>query len=273
MKSSNSFFRQASHFKTMIWAFFTRGEKIYHSSFLGLKFRLNLKYLVDFLIYYNGSFQQEVVSSIKKVISAYHIDLFVDIGSHIGQMSLFVSKSFPDIEVISIEPSPSTRARQKHNMALNNLDYKLLPYAMGENEGKARIYRPAKVYYKEYFKYNDGRFSLIPSHDTTPDTRLDIQVSTLDNLLGGIEKSKRVLIKIDVEGFELEVLKGGLNLLSSHQIILILELAVLVNPSKCEQVIDLLKEYHFKMYNLQLEEIEEVKTNQNTDALFINFAQ
>lgn len=271
MKVFNSMIKQASYFKVLMAAWLARGKKNYYSKVLDLQFKLDLNCFVDFRIYYNGVFQEDIVSAIRTLLKKYNVDTFIDIGSHIGQMSLLVSKSYPDVEIISIEPSAKNRKRQQENMLLNQLDYTILPFAISDYEGKGNLYQPKKAYAKEYFKFNDGRFSLLPSNDTSVDTDQMVQIVTMDSVLKEIPKVGRLLVKLDVEGSELEVIKGGLTTLSNSKVALIMELSALVYPKKCQKIIKLMMEHNFKMYNLQLEEMESSQLKGNTDVIFMNY--
>lgn len=270
MKSTNVLLKNASYFKTLVSALLNQGKKEFYSRKLDLFFSLDLKCFVDFIIYYNGAFQREIIGAIKVLIAKYDIELFVDIGSHIGQMSLFVGKHFPGVEIISIDPSPTTRKRHQVNQSLNQLDYDLFSYGLSDHEGQSHLYQPTKTYFKEYFKFNDGRFSLLPAADTKIDDSTLVEMTTLDKVISEKQRSKRVLIKMDVEGFELEVIRGGSEVLMNSKVILILELAIMVQPEKCKKVIDLLLQYGYKMYNLELQEIQYFELCENIDVIFMN---
>ena len=261
-----------SHWKVLILALLSNGQKRYHSHKLNIDFQLDLRYLIDFLIYRNDVFQEENIQAINNIFSQYPIDLFVDIGSHIGQMSLSVKQKFPETMVISIEPSKGARLRQKHNMQENDLDYTLEPYAIGEAQGKGYLYQPKKSYYKEYFKFNDGRFSLLKLSDSGAEKVEEIQIVALDQLLGKshLDDSKRILIKIDVEGSELEVIRGGLTILKSHKVILMIELGIKIAPNKCGKLIQLLNQLNYQMYNLELQPINSLTASKNVDVIFMN---
>lgn len=272
MKLLNPLRKRISYFKVLLYALISRGKKEYQSKLIDLKFELDLNYFIDFIIYRNGAFQKNILESINTLVTDHQVNTFVDVGSHIGQMSLYVAKSFPNVTIVSLEPSPETRARQKANMSLNKLDYTLLPMAMSDQNTSAYLHQPKKASYKEYFKQNDGRFSLHASDDTIQNTNIKIEVSTLDSVLNNLKTASKLLVKLDVEGNELEVLKGGRNILTSSQTILIIELSFIVNKDKCVQVVNYLKENNFKMYSLNLIEIEHLETDKNIDAVFMNYS-
>ena len=96
---------------------------------------------------------------------------------------------------------------------------------------------------------------------------IELDVDTLDNFIDF--KNKNVFIKIDVEGYELNVLKGSLDLLSSNQVFGIL---VETNDSsdmydiKSDEIFNLLSNYGFKPvdYDFENNTIASYKKNDNT---------
>ena len=96
---------------------------------------------------------------------------------------------------------------------------------------------------------------------------IELDVDTLDNFIDF--KNKNVFIKIDVEWYELNVLKGSLDLLSSNQVFGIL---VETNDSsdmydiKSDEIFNLLSNYGFKPvdYDFENNTIASYKKNDNT---------
>lgn len=136
-------------------------------------------------------------------------DLFVDIGANLGAYTILASKVI-GARTISIEPIPSTFSRLRQNIYINEIDDKVELHNVGLADKTGVL-----------------RFS--DSQDTENRVLLDniessveVNVSTLDEVLRGREPS---MMKIDVEGYELPVLKGAKNLLKNKFLrIIILEL-------------------------------------------------
>lgn len=125
-------------------------------------------------------------------------DVFVDVGAHVGRYTLPVARAVGEKGlVIAVEPNIENYNRLRDNISLNNLrniitinaaawsdDAKLKFYA-GESSGRGSIKEKVGANYVEV----NGR--------------------SLDSLLEEVKTGIRVdWIKIDVEGAELEVLKG-----------------------------------------------------------------
>ena len=136
-------------------------------------------------------------------------DTFVDVGANLGLMTLHASRIVgPEGKVVAFEPHPETYRRLIQNIELNNCsNVQPLQMAAGSGKSEAQIYDVPSV--------NIGRASLIrPDVDYRPAGQ--VKVSTLDEELDG----QRVqFLKIDVEGFEAEVLAGASETLAKRPII------------------------------------------------------
>ncbi len=133
--------------------------------------------------------------------------LFVDVGANIGYFSLLWLGLNKGNRVISVEASPTNVSIIKENIKINNLDGRLniFPVAASDHVGTVR-------------------FDVGPEEQTgwggitTADgmKTIELEAVTLDKLLGNEEVID--LLKIDVEGAELLVLKGAEVLLKMKRI-------------------------------------------------------
>lgn len=154
-------------------------------------------------LYYTGTYEKGSLDLIQNVLKEG--DVFVDVGANIGMMTVFASKVVGNKgKVVAFEPNPITRDILKENIKKNNLSNVIISeYAIGATNEDAVIY--------DRWDANRGCASLIkPDFETDS---YDIKVTTLSNFLDdGINPN---MIKIDVEGYELEVLKGVLDIIQS----------------------------------------------------------
>lgn len=129
-------------------------------------------------------------------------DLFVDIGANIGSFTILASAEI-GADTISIEPVPSTFQHLKNNVLLNNIHNRveLLNLGLGNRTG--------------YIKFTKSQDTM--NHVASGDEydTIDVEIDTLDNVL---KDRQPVLLKIDVEGFETEVLKGAEKTLTQKQL-------------------------------------------------------
>jgi FkbM family methyltransferase len=126
-------------------------------------------------------------------------DWFVDIGANIGSYTILASAEIM-ANTIAIEPISSTFKHLIDNISVNQIGGKVkaLNIGLGSETGKLR-----------FTKAHDTVNHVATENE--PDT-LEVAVSTLDTLLAA--EVCPVLLKIDVEGFETEVLKGADNTLA-----------------------------------------------------------
>jgi len=122
----------------------------------------------------------------------------VDIGANQGLYSLlFSSLVGPKGRVFSFEPDVNLFGALEENCQRNrakNIQY--YNYAIGATKGMRTLYRS---------RVNSGDNRLAPSDRSKWFYGVDIQIETLDSVLGSTHVD---FIKIDVQGWEFEVVKG-----------------------------------------------------------------
>lgn len=139
-------------------------------------------------------------------------DTFVDVGANVGAYTLLGGRKVgPSGRVIAIEPLPSTSRMLGLTVAINGLSdvVELHQCALGAQAGRATIYAGV----------TSGHSSMI--HFDELGDEFDVEVKTGASVLG---RRKPRLIKIDVEGSELDVLEGlGAFVQASASVALIVE--------------------------------------------------
>ena len=150
-------------------------------------------------------------------------------------------------KVISIEADPKNFDMLNKNIKLNELSAKnviTLNYAASSNKSKVKLSVPEKESGHTIYS------SIITSRAPT-EKFIEVNANTLDNLLyeNRISVEQVNYIKIDIEGAELEVLKGAANVLSkSKDISLLIEIHDVVGNGRTlyGPIMDLLNNYNFK---------------------------
>lgn len=252
-----------------------KGWKIHHSKKLNLYFLLNLDNYIDYLIFVKDQFEPQVLKAIKLLVERKNVTAFVDVGSNIGQMSLYVAKNFPRVKVLSFEAYYKNYRQHASSMLLNDLEYNLQNIAVSDSEEPLTLYLPKTQKEYDYGKFNSGMTSINLDSFREETRKIEVQASTLTSLLEeNLDKEKEgyVLVKIDVEGAELKVIKGFLAYIRNNKgIIIIIEMLFEKDNSLYEEVRQMLYDASFKMYDIALQPIskETFKTNQNADFIFI----
>jgi len=156
--------------------------------------------------------------------------LYVDVGANVGTYSLWAAER--GAEVIALEPAPDTFALLRENIALNGYPVTSVQAAAGGHCGTARF-----------------TAGLDAGNSLDPDGPVRAELVTIDSLIG-----ERYVtgMKIDVEGFEIEVLRGCRRALAAHRIGLIQlewnQASALALGSDRRPVAELLARHGYRLY-------------------------
>ncbi len=176
-------------------------------------------------------------------------DLFVDIGANIGGWSILLSGT--GAKVKAFEPVPSTYELLQENIKLNEKNSNIEIYQLGISSSEGYLNFTADL---------DTGNHVLHDNDYYKGLTQMIQVKRLNDIIDEIPK----LIKIDVEGHELEVLKGADKILSNGKLkAIIIETFRWANYNhpKLRQLEDLLSSYGFLPcgYNVKNKKLEFLK--------------
>ena len=151
-------------------------------------------------------------------------DTVVDIGAHMGRYTIPSSKSVGmSGKVVAIEAHPYNFRILQHNLRLNKLkNVSVLNCAVYSNRARLKLYLPDEDL--GYTMHHSLMTNYLASKYSNEIERkyIEVEADTLDNLLKVRGINEVNWIKIDVEGAELEVLKGAREILSTNTRISIL---------------------------------------------------
>lgn len=166
-------------------------------------------------------------------------DLFVDIGSNIGVYTI-LSSAHCKSKTIAIEPIPNTVEILKSNIKLNNIENLVTVKPFGISK------KPEKLFFTNSL---DSINHVKTKLDDENENYIEINTDSLDNIIGNVNPT---MLKIDVEGFEKEVINGGENTLSNlslKAIIIELNGCGLNYGFKDEEINSIILGYGFKTYS------------------------
>jgi FkbM family methyltransferase len=139
-------------------------------------------------------------------------DTFLDVGANVAPYSL-LSTLVPDVRAVAFEPGSLARGRARANIDLNGVGdrIELVPLAVAENEGRVRL--------------TADRWATNALVDGDYDGAVEeVESVSLDRFDARAGLGRVALVKIDVEGHELAVLRGAAGLLARHRPALMVEL-------------------------------------------------
>jgi FkbM family methyltransferase len=142
-------------------------------------------------------------------------DWFVDVGANIGAYTVLAA-GVCGSSAVAIEPIPKTFESLQDNIRINRLEERVIARNMGAGATKGNLTFSSDL---------DTVNHVLAPGEATPDKTVLVPVDTLDSLIAGIEPT---VIKIDVEGFEAEVVKGAFSAFRSPKL-----LAVIMELNDC----------------------------------------
>ncbi|NTI27681.1 FkbM family methyltransferase [Rhizobium rhizogenes] len=142
--------------------------------------------------------------ALERYVGKLPAPICLDIGANIGATSILMDQLLSNGKIFAFEPHPKTYRQLERNIASNksgNNEISLFPLALGKEKTALK--------FRDIDQYNTGNSFLIDgSLAERAQSSISVTVDRLDNL--NIAPGHRInLAKIDVEGFEIDVLKGG----------------------------------------------------------------
>ena len=181
------------------------------NTFFGSGFSVERSYGLKWLIDWSNRvdkkmtfklFEDDQISYFINNYKKYKPEYFLDIGAHGGLYSIILKNKFPKLNVWAFEPDRQNRYQLYGNLFLNNFEREIEVYNFGLSSNNKEV---AFGIVKDG---NRGGKTIMESGE------LKINVKPLDEVF--LEKNKICLVKIDVEGHELEVIKGSKKFLKNN---------------------------------------------------------
>jgi FkbM family methyltransferase len=145
---------------------------------------------------------------LKKLLVKYvraDAPVFIDVGANVGDYSLWLRRHYPNSKILAFEPNPKTFARLRQ--AICDDKTILIDKGLGATEGTLPFFDRGDC---------DGSSAhgslyeeVITGLHKVGSVRVDVRITTLDQVLQEHSINRVSLLKIDTEGHELAVLRGA----------------------------------------------------------------
>jgi FkbM family methyltransferase len=188
----------------------------------GLYWNLNLKEGIDFSIFMFGYFEKETTKVLDRLLRKGHV--VIDIGANIGAHTMHMAQIVGDEgKVYAVEPTNYALNKLENNIAINpaissRIVVKHLLLVSKHNISK----KISGIYSSWPLESVKGKHHV---HCGVKMSISGVEKNTLDNMVLGQKITKIDVIKLDVDGNELDVLIGGQKSIIKFKPVFVMELA------------------------------------------------
>lgn len=151
----------------------------------------------------------------KCIKRGFQCESFVDCGANYGEIAIQLRNLFPQAKGYMIEPQPEKELTDKLKLIESQHKITYLPYAVGREDSEMEF----RYSTKDCFRGGSLGVREDAAGDKFFDHTAKVKVRSLDSLLAAGEISPPQLLKLDVEGMELETLRGATETLKTVELI------------------------------------------------------
>ena len=176
------------------------GSHEFEVDFFGSVYQGNLNNYIDWNVYFFGAYEKFELFMLRALLKGKPKPVFIDIGANIGHHSLFMSRCCDQIH--AYEPYELVRRQLELKIQRNNIqNIHVHKVGLGQIDCELDFFAPQGD--------NTGTGSFIATHDVENNKLFGkLQIVNADNHIAMLGLHHIDLIKMDVEGFEKNVLIG-----------------------------------------------------------------
>lgn len=172
--------------------------------------------------------------------------VFIDVGANQGEYSLFAAKRLTKGRVVAFEPLPSIRSRFEENIRLNKFsNIKIIAAGLSDKKGTLEIH--------EVEDEHEGLATFFLG-DRKSKKSFEVPLVKLDEIADGTEFSRIDFIKIDIEGGELNALRGAQNTIRRFKPAIMLEIneeTYLAAGYRTQDILDILGSSGYQPFEIR----------------------
>lgn len=200
-----------------------------------LKIMCDLGSYIEWSIYFKAYYAPDLSLAIKKLTRPGMV--VFDIGANIGAYTLLMAKEVgTEGKIFSFEPNPEVRERLRSNVMFNQFSERveIVKLALSDTSGNAQLYIPRP----DIINRGVGSLQEIAGF---PSDKISVQVDSLDAFVNSADVDKLDFIKIDTEGYDAKIIRGGKQTIERYRPIILFEVNFLAHQ-KANEDIDSIRE-------------------------------
>jgi len=197
---------------------------------------LDLREKIDRFIYFNKTYEDELLNKSLSLIKNNNIKYFFDIGCNFGIYSLYLGKNFKNLEIFAFDILENNILRMNEMIKKNNLiNISTYPYGLSNKNEELVAYSDSN---------NSSVYRLQKLSNLNYRVEKKVKVKRLDDLFPNI-KDVKIFIKIDIENHETYFIEGARNFLKNNKVIIQIE----TNDEIAKDIELLLEKLDYKIFN------------------------
>jgi FkbM family methyltransferase len=153
-----------------------------------------------------GAYERDTQDAILKILT--EAGTFIDVGANIGTIAIPIAKARPQASIICIEADPNINRLLQHNMNRNGCGQVRIVCCIAGATGGRLV---------AFYRAPDDRFGMGSVGPQFTEPPIMLEQRSLDSMITRMDIHRVDIIKIDVEGAELGVLRGANQLLTSER--------------------------------------------------------
>jgi FkbM family methyltransferase len=152
-------------------------------------------------------------------LQSLDIETVIDIGANIGQFAEFIIDIFPNARLFAFEPLESEYSKLIFNLG-SNPRFEAFNIGLGDMNGSTDFFISSASPSSSLLQMENTQKKLYP--ETAEQTKCIIKISRLDDFIekSNLQIKPNLLIKMDVQGAENKVIKGGKGAFRNAKIVL-----------------------------------------------------
>lgn len=152
-----------------------------------------------------------------KWLEQFSVNTIIDVGASKGNSVLGFRRLFPKSAIYAFEPLHDCFALMQ-NKTRDLVNLHLYNLALSDQAGEANIFRSSYSGASSLRPMTQLHKTLFPN--TAGQTLGNVKIDTLDNVLKSEVLADNILVKLDVQGYEDKVIKGGMNIMNRAKLVI-----------------------------------------------------
>lgn len=189
-------------------------SRAYTIDYFGLEYQGDLASYIDWMVYFFGAYERSLLQLLRDLARRRSRPVFLDVGANVGGHTLFMTRHCRAVH--AFEPYPPVRRTLAERVARNRIENVFIhDVGLGDRDEEAPFFRPQGA--------NEATGSFLP------DWHFEGRPADAARLVRGDDYLREAgvgavdIVKIDVEGYEANVLRGLRETLTAYRPTVVME--------------------------------------------------